>query len=237
MSILLEIAANSFQSCMHAQQGGADRIELFENLGEGGCTPSYGMLSLVKEKISIPVYIMIRPRGGDFMYSDEEFEIMYRDIEICKKTGFSGIVFGVLDRNGNVDIARCKKLLSACGDMKVTFHRAFDRAKDLHQSIRQLIDLGFARVLTSGGEANVEKGKDVIKELQDAYGKSIIIMPGCGVTSANARAIANHCGVHEIHATAKGKVPSGMQYTKTHFTDEWNESNIQEIKAIKQSLL
>lgn len=237
MGVLLEIAANSFQSCMAAQEGGADRIELFENLGEGGCTPSYGMLTLVKEKIHLPVYVMIRPRGGDFIYSDEEFEIMHRDIAMCKQLGFPGVVFGILDAQGRVDIARCKDLLSACGDMKVTFHRAFDRAKDLHESMRQLIGLGFERVLTSGGEPNVEKGKDVIKELQQEYGKDIIIMPGSGVTSANARMIVDHCGVSEIHATAKAKVSSGMLYTKPHFMDEWYESDVREVRGIKRELV
>lgn len=236
MRILLEIAANSFRSCIAAQEGGADRIELFENLGEGGCTPSYGMLALVKEKISLPVYVMIRPRGGDFIYTGNEFEIMQRDIALCKQLGFPGVVFGMLDTQGSVDVARCKELLVSCADMKVTFHRAFDRAKDLHESIRQLIDLGFERVLTSGGEANVEKGKDVIKNLQQEYGKDIIIMPGCGVTSANARAIVDYCGVSEIHATAKAKVSSNSLYAKPHFTDEWYESSKQEIMAIKQSL-
>jgi copper homeostasis protein len=237
MSAILEIAANSFQSCMAAQEGGAGRIELFENLGEGGCTPSYGMLALVKEKIHLPVYVMIRPRGGDFIYSNDELEIMHRDIEMCKQLGFPGVVFGILDTQGYVDIARCKDLLSACGDMKVTFHRAFDRSKDLHESMQQLIDLGFERVLTSGGEPNVEKGKDVIKQLQQEYSKDIIIMPGCGVTAANARTIVDHCAVNEIHATAKAKVSSGTSYSKPYFTDEWYESNRQEISAIKQSLL
>jgi len=236
MSILLEIAANSFQSCKAAQEGGANRIELFENLPEGGCTPSYGMLALVKEKIHIPVYVMIRPRGGDFIYSTDEFEIMGRDVEICNQLGFPGVVFGILDAQGNVDLTRCKDLLSICRGMKVTFHRAFDRAKDLHQSIRQLIDMGFERVLTSGGETTIEKGKDVIKKLQQEYGKDIIIMPGCGVTSANARAIADYCGVSEIHATAKGRVSSSTSYSKPHFIDEWHESNLREIKAIKDSL-
>lgn len=236
MSVLLEIAANSFQSCIAAQEGGADRIELFENLGEGGCTPSYGMLALVKEKIQLPVYVMIRPRGGDFLCSNDEFEIMHRDVAMCKQLGFPGVVFGILDAQGAVDIARCKDLLAACGDMKVTFHRAFDRSKDLHESTRHLIDLGFERVLTSGGEPNVAMGKEVIKKLQQEYGKDIIIMPGCGVTAANARAIVDHCAVQEIHATAKAKVTSGMAYSKPHFTDEWHESNVQEISAIKQSL-
>ena len=237
MSAILEIAANSFQSCMAAQEGGADRIELFENLGEGGCTPSYGMLALVKEKINLPVYVMIRPRGGDFIYSNEEFEIMHRDIAMCKQLGFPGVVFGILNAEGGIDITRCKDLLSTCGDTKVTFHRAFDRSKDLHESIRQLIDLGVERVLTSGGKPNVENGKDVIKGLQQEYGKDIIIMPGCGVTATNARTIVDHCTVNEIHATAKAKVSSNTSYTKPHFTDEWYESNMQEIKAIKQSLL
>jgi copper homeostasis protein len=237
MSALLEIAANSFQSCMAAQEGGADRIELFENLGEGGCTPSYGMLAFVKEKIHVPVYVMIRPRGGDFIYSNDEFEIMHSDIAMCKQLGFPGVVFGILDAQGCVDMVRCKDLLSACGDMKATFHRAFDRSKDLNESTRQLIDLGFERVLTSGGEPNVEKGKDVIKELQQEYGKDIIIMPGCGVTATNARPIIDYCSVNEIHATAKAKVSSDMSYSKPHFTDEWYESNRKEIRAIKQSLL
>ncbi len=237
MSALLEIAANSFQSCMAAQEGGADRIELFENLAEGGCTPSYGMLALVKEKINIPVYVMIRPRGGDFIYSNDEFEIMNRDIVMCKQLGFPGAVFGMLDAQGGIDVARCKDLLSTCGDMKVTFHRAFDRSKDLHESMQKLIDLGFDRVLTSVGEPNVEKGKDAIKKLQREYGTDIVIMPGCGVTSVNARAIVDHCDVNEIHATAKAKVSSGMQYSKLYFTDEWYESNIHEIEAIKRSLL
>ncbi|MGC4057085.1 MAG: copper homeostasis protein CutC [Chitinophagaceae bacterium] len=236
MNTILEIAANSFRSCMAAQEGGADRIELFENLPEGGCTPSYGMLSLVRERISIPAYVMIRPRGGDFIYSAEEFEIMRRDIEMCRQLEFPGAVFGILDRQGRIDTARCKELLSLCKGMKVTFHRAFDRAENLHESLRQLIDMGFDRVLTSGGEANVDKGKEMIRALQQEYGKHITIMPGCGVTAANARMIVDYCGVREIHATAKSKVPSDASYTKPHFTDEWQESSTTEIRAIRRAL-
>ncbi len=237
MGVLLEIAANSFRSCMAAQAGGADRIELFENLGEGGCTPSYGMLALVKEKINIPVHVMIRPRGGDFIYSDYELEIMHSDIAVCKQLGFPGVVFGTLDAQAGIDIDKCKELLSACTGMKVTFHRAFDRAKDLRKSAQQLIDLGFHRILTSGGEPGVDKGKDTIKQLQQEYGKHIIIMPGCGVTSANARAIADHCGVCEIHATAKAIVSSGMHYSKPHFGDEWYESDVEEVGRVARVLL
>ncbi|MBS1773181.1 MAG: copper homeostasis protein CutC [Bacteroidetes bacterium] len=236
MGTILEIAANSYQSCLAAQQGGADRIELFENLPEGGCTPSYGMLKYVREKITIPVYVMIRPRGGDFLYTDEEFEIMERDVQLCSQLGFKGVVFGILDAQGNVDVARCKQLLSLCGNMKATFHRAFDRANDLDVSIRQLIDLGFERILTSGGEPDVVKGKDIIKHLQKEYGDDIIIMPGCGVTADNAAMIAGYCGVSEIHATAKEQILSNMQFHKAHFADNRFESALDAIKAIRKTL-
>lgn len=236
MSILLEIAANSLQSCLSAQKGGADRIELFENLPEGGCTPSYGMLTWVKEHINIPVYVMIRPRGGDFLYTNEEFEVMCRDIDLCQKLGFPGVVFGLLDTQGDIDIARCRELLSLCGDMKVTFHRAFDRSRDLSKSLQQLIDLGFDRVLTSGGEVNVDEGKEAVRQLQQQYGNEIIVMPGCGVSSANARAIVDYCGVREIHATAKTTVLSGSLFQKLPFTDGRQESSEDEVRAIVRVL-
>lgn len=236
MGILLEIAANSINSCIAAQQNGADRIELFENLPEGGCTPSYGMLQMVKEKIDIPVYAMIRPRGGDFLYNDDEFEIMQRDVEICRQLNYKGIVFGILDADGNVDIERCKALLALAGDMKATFHRAFDRAKDLHKSAAEIANLGFERILTSGGEADVVKGKEIIRALQKQFGKDIIIMPGCGVTADNAKTIADYCGVTEIHATAKGQVRSAMQFQKPGFTDSRYESEAKAIAAIRAAL-
>lgn len=236
MGIILEIAANSINSCIAAQQNGADRIELFENLPEGGCTPSYGMLQLVKEKTGIPVYTMIRPRGGDFLYNEDEFEIMQRDVEICRQLNYKGIVFGILDAEGYVDMERCKALLALAGDMKATFHRAFDRAKDLHKSAAQIADLGFERILTSGGEADVVKGKESIRALQQQFGKDIIIMPGCGVTADNAKMIADYCGVAEIHATAKGQVPSAMQFQKPGFTGSRYESGAKAIAAIRAAL-
>jgi copper homeostasis protein len=237
MSTILEIAANSFESCLAAQESGADRIELFENLPEGGCTPSYGMLSLVKERIQIPTFVMIRPRGGDFVYSDEEFDIMRRDLKLCREMGFPGVVFGILDAAGNVELPRCQELLSLCGEMEVTFHRAFDRCRDLHTSIRQLIELGFTRVLSSGGAANVDAGKDTIHNLQKEYGQDIVIMPGCGVTAANARGIVDYCGVREIHATAKAIFPNQSSFLKETFKDERPASNPEEIARIREALL
>jgi copper homeostasis protein len=194
------------------------------------------MLLTVNQKVNIPVYVMIRPRGGDFFYSDDEFQIMLRDAELCKERGFKGVVFGILDAYGNVDKGRCKELLSVCGDMKATFHRAFDRVKNQRMSMLDLIDLGFERVLTSGGESDVEKGKEAIKDLQAAFGNQIIVMPGCGVSSKNAKQIADYCGITEIHATAKHKVESLMQYSKSHFTDDRFESSLEEIRALKAAL-
>ncbi len=236
MGILLEIAANSIASCRAAVAGGADRIELFENLPEGGCTPSYGMLQVVKNTIDIPVYVMIRPRGGDFLYAADELAIMQQDAALCSELGFPGIVFGILDEKGDIDTIKCKEIMQASGDMCFTFHRAFDRCRDMHAGIRQLIALGAERVLTSGGEPDVMKGKEVIKELQKEYGRDIIIMPGCGVTSDNARMITDYCGTKEIHATAKGQVGGNMQFRKAHFTDARSESMTGEISAIKKSL-
>jgi copper homeostasis protein len=142
----------------------------------------------------------------------------------------------MLDKDGHVDVERCKILLELAGDMKVTFHRAFDRARDLNIAAKQIAGMGFERILTSGGEADVVKGKDILKALQQSFGKDIIIMPGCGVTPDNARVITDYCGVSEIHATAKGAVTSTMQYRKDGFADSRNESNPEAIKAIRQAL-
>lgn len=201
--MVIEIACNQFQSCVNAMQGGAHRIELFENLAEGGCTPSIGMLEKVREVIHLPIYVMIRPRGGDFNYSSDEIEIMSRDIRLCKKVGVDGIVFGILDRNKNVNTDAYKRLLDTWGNDRATFHRAFDNCVQLEDSLEKIIQTGFERVLTSGGKENVELGKETIKNLQSTYGKEIIIMPGAGVTPFNAKKIADYCLTSEIHATCK----------------------------------
>lgn len=199
----VEIACNNYRSCQNAERAGTDRIELFENLNEGGCTPSYGMIKKVKNNISIPIYVMIRPRGGDFVYSKEEVEIMHEDILMCKQLKVDGIVFGVLTDEGNVNLETCADLLHTWGSHAATFHRALDRTVDIKKSLEDLINLGFERVLTSGGHKNVTQGKTVVKELQHQYGNEIIIMPGAGVTPQNAKALSVYCGTNEIHATCK----------------------------------
>ncbi len=201
--MIVEIACNNFISCKNAQDAGANRIELIENLGEGGCTPSFGMIKKVKEKISIPIYVMIRPRGGDFVYSNDEIEIMHEDIRMCKQLNVDGIVFGVLTKEGNVNLEVCADLLQTWGSNKATFHRALDRTVDIETSLEDIVNLGFERVLTSGGHKNVTEGKEVIKSLQEKLGSQISIMPGAGVTPANGKEIAEYCGTNEIHATCK----------------------------------
>ena len=143
--LLLEIAANSLGSALAAQAGGADRIELCENLGEGGTTPSYGTLARVRERLSIPVFALVRPRGGDFLYDADELEVMKRDIETCALLGCDGVVIGALDAEGDVDQASCRELIAAAGTMSVTFHRAFDATRDQVQALETIIALGCGR--------------------------------------------------------------------------------------------
>ncbi len=237
MHINLEIACNSYQSCLHAQQGGADRIELFENIHEGGCTPTYGMIKQVKAAIKIPVYVMIRPRGGNFLYTNDEFEIMESDIKVCHIWGVQGVVFGILNADGTIDKKRCAHLLSRLGTMKATFHRAIDRTEDIYQAVEDCIELGFERILTSGGKKNVEEGKEILKDLQQKYGSKIIIMPGCGVSSDNIASIVQYTGVSEIHATAKSMVENTMDFIKNEFADTTFVSNSVEIKTMRNNLI
>jgi copper homeostasis protein len=232
--MIIEIACNNFQSCENAQKAGADRIELIENLKEGGCTPSFGMIKKVKEKISIPIYVMIRPRGGDFFYSQEEIDIMHEDILLCKQLKVDGIVFGVLTKEGKVNVEACADLLQTWGSNKATFHRALDRTLDIKKSMEDIINLGFERVLTSGGHKNVSEGKEVIKSLQEKFGNQITIMPGAGVTPENATVISDFCATNEIHATCK------MDYAQEvlcndSFSDGFVESKLELISELVNS--
>lgn len=223
----LEIACSNFQSCLHAQAGGADRIELFENLSEGGCTPSFGMMKLVKEKIQVPIYAMIRPRGGDFKYSDAEFEIMVYDVILCLELGIDGIVFGILDGKNNIDIKRCELLLKFWKNKNATFHRAIDMTTDMDASTQEIIDLGFERILTSGGKPKAEKGLEKLKSLNNKFGNQISIMPGSGISHENIQLFSDF---NEIHATCKSIV------TSTDLFGDLVESNLELIKKLKLSI-
>jgi len=209
---LLEIAANSLASALAAQEGGADRIELCENLGEGGTTPSHGTIAMVRERLHIPVYVLIRPRGGDFLYDDAEAEVVRRDIEHCVRLGCDGVVIGALDADGSVDNARCSEWISAAATLGVTFHRAFDAARDQAQALRTIVDLGCERVLTSGAQARALDGADAIAALLGLMGDRIRIMAGAGIDAGNVREIARRSGAHEFHASARTLHRSAMRY-------------------------
>jgi copper homeostasis protein len=199
--MLLEICANSFQSAINAEQAGAHRIELCSELSVGGITPSFGLLKKVLSALTIPVNILIRPRSGDFVYSQDEFDIMKRDIELCKNLGASGIVSGILTVEGNVDNLRTKALIELAKPMDFTFHRAFDELRDPLKGLEQLIDIGVDRILTSGQQSKAEKGLESIKEFLRQANNRVKIMAGAGITAQNVSKF-KAIGIKEVHASA-----------------------------------
>lgn len=212
MNKKIEICVDSVESCINAERGGADRLELCGNMFEGGTTPSYGVLQLAREMVSKPIYAMVRPRGGDFCYNDIEFEIMKREIKLMKELKIDGIVFGILTKEGKVDKERCSKLLDLWGTNKATFHMAIDVSSNLNEACEDIISLGFERILTSGGEANVMSGIIKLKELVEKYNDKIIIMPGSGINERNIEYINDTIKANEYHMTANKTVESVMQY-------------------------
>jgi copper homeostasis protein len=205
---VLEIAANSLESALAAQAGGADRVELCENLGEGGCTPSYGTLAMARDRLRVPLYVLIRPRGGDFVYSPAEWEVMQRDVELCVRLGCDGVVLGALDRQGLVDLPACAMLIAAAGGLGVTFHRAFDCVADPARALEDVIGLGCERLLTSGQADSAPAGASRIGQLVRQADGRLRIMAGAGVTPATVPLLAA-VGVSEFHASAKAQFNGG----------------------------
>lgn len=202
MNILLEICIDSVEGALAAERGGADRLELCAALSEGGITPSIGLVQSVVKHTKLPVMMMIRPRGGSFVYSEYEIETMQRDLDLARKIGVHGVVFGPLTESMEVDVATCKKLLAATGDLEVTFHRAFDEPGVCPlPSLRELEALGFHRLLTSGQKSSVADGTSLIAQLVEES-QRVKVMPGAGVRPENAKAIMNQTGAREIHGTA-----------------------------------
>jgi copper homeostasis protein len=199
--MLLEICANSYQSAVNAQEAGAHRIELCTELAVGGITPSYGLIKHVTENLTIPVFVLIRPRSGNFSYSDDEFNTMKHDIQLCKNLGCSGIVSGILKTNNTIDIERTKLLLELSKPLSFTFHRAFDWTPNPTKALEQLIDLGVDSLLTSGQEASAEKGIVLLKQLKKIATHRLIILPGGGINMANAK-LFKTSGFKEIHTSA-----------------------------------
>jgi copper homeostasis protein len=208
----LEIIGFNIESCIAAQEAGASRIELCDNPTEGGTTPSYGFIKAAREKLSIDLYVMIRPRGGDFLYSDAEFEIMMQDIGMCKNLGCDGVVLGILAPGGNVDKKRCRQLIEYAYPLGVTFHRAFDRAKDPLQSMEDVIEIGCERILTSGLRLKAIDGIALLKKLIQQADDRIIIMPGSGVNADNIMQMAESTGAVEFHSSASIFLNSEMKY-------------------------
>ena len=199
----VEICANSYKSAINAEKAGAHRIELCSELAVGGITPSYGLLKKVMANISIPVHVLIRPRSGDFTYSDSEFQIMKENILICKKLGCAGIVSGVLHTNNTIDIERTQELVKLSKPMNFTFHRAFDWVQNPIEEIQKLKTIDVNRVLTSGQETSAEKGIYVLKELKNKT--DITIMPGGGINISNVY-LFKEAGFEEIHLSASTQI-------------------------------
>ncbi len=208
----VEIVVYNIESAMKAQEGGADRIELCENPGEGGTTPSAGTIELVRQNLSIDVYVMIRPRGGDFLYSNYEFHAMKRDISLCQKISVDGLVFGILNPDGTMDKKRCKELIAKARPLKVTCHRAFDMTPDPFEALEDCIEAGFDRILTAGQQTQALKGATLIGELIKKARGRIVIMPGSGVNEDTVEEIVRISGVNEIHFSAVLFRESAMQY-------------------------
>jgi len=236
--VRLEIAANSLASALAAQDGGADRVELCENLGEGGCTPSYGTLAMARDRLRIALYVLVRPRAGDFLYDTLERDTMLRDIGMCVRLGCDGIVIGALDAQGDVDIALCRDLIAAAGSLGITFHRAIDVARDPRDALEAAIGLGCERVLTSGAHANaIEGSADIATLVQRASGR-IGVMAGAGITPANVRDLVQRTGVREVHASAKALRESAMRLPRRlpGLEAQWWQSDREAVRALRQAL-
>ncbi|MBF9140888.1 copper homeostasis protein CutC [Hymenobacter sp. BT439] len=223
MSLTLEICAASLPSALAAQAGGAHRIELCQNLEQGGITPSYGLIREALAQLSIPVFVLIRPRPGGFVYSADELAMMRADIGICRELGAAGVVLGALDAAGRVALAACRGLIERAGAMQVTFHRAFDVCPNQSQALEDIIALGCQRVLTSGGYPTAEAGQTQLAALVQQAAGRISVMPGAGVSAANIQELARHTGAHEFHTSAKRRLPAnpadGLFATEQFETD------------------
>ena len=213
---IIEICLESVESVIAAEKGGADRVELCSDLFEGGLTPTIGTVKTALKTSNIKINALIRPRGGDSCYSDEEFEVMKEDIKAFKETGINGIVFGILTPEGDVDVKRSKEIIELARPLAVTFHRAFDMTRDPYKSLEELIELGVDRVLTSGQEATVPEGADLLEELVQIAGDRIIVMPGCGITERNFPKLRDKIKAKEYHIYLPYETTSKMKFHPGH---------------------
>ena len=238
---LIEIATSDFITTKSAVEGGADRIELCANLAEGGTTPPYGTIKLCREAFSVSLFPIIRPRGGDFLYTADEFEIMLQDAKLCKQLGCEGIVIGLLNADGTIDTKRTSVLIEAAYPLGITFHRAFDRCKDPFIALEQLIEIGCERILTSGQQPSVVDGVELVAELNKIANDRIIIMPGSGVRKENIKKLAGKTGCKEFHSSLRGKESSKMEFIHPAFKDSAesysnNAIDVEEVRSLRNAL-
>jgi copper homeostasis protein len=238
MNFKLEVIGFNIESCIIAQAAGAHRIELCDNPGEGGTTPSYGFIKAARKNLHIELYPIIRPRGGDFLYSYTEFEVMKADVKICKDLGCNGVVIGILHADGTVDKERCTALIQIAFPMGVTFHRAFDRVKDAAQALEDIIEIGCERILTSGLVPNALDGAETLALLIKQADERIIVMPGSGVRAGNIIELAKKTGAVEFHTSARMNTDSTMNFTNEEMKESLKSvtADETEIKEIISSL-
>ena len=244
-AILVEACVDSVASSLAAQRGGARRLELCDALFDGGTTPSAGMIAACKAAVSIPVFVMIRPRGGGFVYSDAERDVMQRDVVIAREFGADGIVIGGLRPDGNVDLELVRSLVQAARGLPVTFHRAFDLTPDLEAAVESLADAGVRRILTAGGASTAAEGATRLAELVRRAGSRLVVMAGGGVREENVRKVVSVSGVREVHVRltrpTRGEAPparSGLRVRKPLPEDEaaWEETDEQRVRSFVQTV-
>ena len=249
MKYIIEIATSDFLTTRSAVAGGADRIELCANLAEGGTTPSYAHIKKCREAFTIPLFPIIRPRGGDFLYNKDEFDIMKNDIRLSKELGCEGIVIGLLNMDGTIDMTRTAELIDLAYPLEVTFHRAFDRCKDPFAALEELVEIGCQRILTSGQQPSVGSSQSIVNsqaveliaQLNKIADDRIIIMPGSGVRKDNIKILAEKTGCVEFHSSLRGKAKSAMHFIHPAFANSEesysnNEISPDEVRALRNAL-
>jgi copper homeostasis protein len=243
--VIVEICVDAVDSALAAQQGGAQRVELCSNLLEGGVTPSAGLITIVRKKVSIGLQVMVRPRGGDFCYSDDEFQTMKQDILTAKSQGVDGIVLGLLNPDGSIDVPRTRELVDLSNPLPVTFHRAFDVAANLTKALEDVISTGAKRILTSGGQPSAREGAQSLANLVQASAGRLTILAGGGINERNVREIVEKSGVQEVHAGLRSIISGNMLQSTKNISpgvtgmDESQRFGVLEesVKKLKQALI
>ncbi|MBS1600534.1 MAG: copper homeostasis protein CutC [Bacteroidetes bacterium] len=218
--MLLEVCCYNLASAMIAQESGAHRVELCADPADGGTTPSYSLIKTARKKLNIALYPIIRTRGGDFLFSDEEFEVMLHDVHACKKLGCDGVVIGILHANGTIDKEKCSRLVESAYPLGVTFHRAFDWSVNPFEALEDIIDIGCERILTSGQQPRAIQGAPLIADLIKQAADRIVIMPGSGIRASNIADLARETGAVEFHSSARINRKTQMQYLNSAMQEE-----------------